>query len=228
MPICLSPLFLLPPNPPLPSLPSSFYPFLNSSMLPFLLFYSFILPSGLILKPSLYPSPSPSIHTCSTSPHLSITQLLVLSLWGAFACFSKVIFPAFERFHFKKLSIRFSSGKKMSHLEAQMSTLCFKCYISTENIIKFVVRWDFNLILKTCSLLISLFAGIFIFVLTYRKLYWKCAGLWHVIMGLCIIPGINGCSWLWLNLKEQNRNAPILYGSGISHDVTRNFILHKK
>lgn len=35
------------------------------------------------------------IHTCSTSPHPSVTQLFVVSLWGDFACSSKVIFPEF-------------------------------------------------------------------------------------------------------------------------------------
>lgn len=114
MPICLLPLFLPSPNPPFP--PSSCHS-LSSSILPFLhclLHHSFlaVFSPFSLASSSLHCTPLSSIHTCSKSLHPSVTQLLVSSFWGALACFSKVIFPEFQRFHFKKLRIRSSSGKK--------------------------------------------------------------------------------------------------------------------
>ncbi len=115
IPICLPPLSLPSPNPNLPSFFPSFCPFISSSSLPFLLllihsFFS-VLTSFSLASSSLHCTQPPLYPNHSTSPHPSVTQLIVLSFRGALACFSKVIFPEFERFHFKKLSIRSSNEK---------------------------------------------------------------------------------------------------------------------
>lgn len=137
--MCLPLLSTLPSNP-------TFSHFFLSNLSEFLhlfFFYpfSFLFSFYLVLHPQAFGIPPSSIHTCSTSPHPSVTQLLVLSLQGAFTCFSKVIFSEFERFHFTKLSIRSSNvGEKESHLEALMTALCFKCYICTKNAVQITTQ----------------------------------------------------------------------------------------
>ena len=132
-----------------PFFPPSFLPSVLSKLPPPFPFFLLLIHSFLFVLyffnrafSDLHCTPPPSIYTCSKSPHLSVTQLLVSSFWGALACSSKAIFSRIWKVSLQKAEYLLQRWKKkMSQLETQIAALCFKCYISLRILIKFVVKW---------------------------------------------------------------------------------------
>lgn len=77
---------------------------------PLLVSFSNFFLQLLVLYPKAFTAPTPSLPSIPAQNlfiHLSVNYL---SFWGALTCFCKMIFPKFQRFHFKKVQIHSSSG----------------------------------------------------------------------------------------------------------------------